>query len=229
MKRVAAILSSIAILLSATSLTVNGASVVYTGTISASTVGANVTTDLPMFNNALGTLNGVQVTLDFIVTPYATLGNFTSVTPLIFTSADSIIFGYTPANIWTISHGSDSWNLAAPTVSTGTILGSGQSVPYYFSSFTLVQLLGSTSASADLTGASGLDFASYTGAGTLVFGTSGAGQVLITDGALFGGGGGNLSGTASVTYDFVPVPEPATLTFLGLGALALMLRKRQQS
>lgn len=205
-------------------LPVKADSIFYNGTISPSTLGSSVTTDLPMFNGALGTLTGVQVTLDFTVTPYATVANFTSGTPLTFTASDHITFSFSPADIWTVTYGTDSWNLAAPTVTTGTIYGSGQAIPF----FSLLQLVGSTSAPVALTAASGLDFAAYTGAGNLVFGTSGAGQVSITDGGLYGGGGGDLAGTASVTYEFAPVPEPSSfgLLFGGLGLLIWIQRAR---
>jgi hypothetical protein len=223
-------LAVMAVVLSMTSLTVNGQILTYNGTISPSTLGSSVTTDLPMFNGALGTLTGVQVTLDFTVTPYASVGNFSSSTPLTFTPSDSIIFSFSPADIWTVSYGTDSWTLSAPTVTTGTIYGSGQTVPYYFSTFTLLQLVGSTSAAVDLTAASsGLDLGAYTGAGDLVFGTSGPGQVSITDGGLSGGGGGNLTGTASVTYDYAPVPEPGTFSLMVCGLTGLLVMRRRSA
>ena len=223
-------LAVMAVVLSMTSLTVNGQILTYNGTISPSTLGSSVTTDLPMFNGALGTLTGVQVTLDFTVTPYASVGNFSSSTPLTFTPSDSIIFSFSPADIWTVSYGTDSWTLSAPTVTTGTIYGSGQAVPYYFSTFTLLQLVGSTSAAVDLTAASsGLDLGAYTGAGDLVFGTSGPGQVSITDGGLSGGGGGNLTGTASVTYDYAPVPEPGTFSLMVCGLTGLLVMRRRSA
>jgi hypothetical protein len=227
MKRAVTVYVFIAVVWSMTSLTANGASDFHLGTISPSTLGSPVTTTLPMFNSALGTLTGVQVTLDFTVTPYATVANFTSSTPLTFTPSDSVSFSYSTANIWTISHDTDSWTLAAPTVTTGPISGSGQAVPYYFSTFTLLQLVGSTSAPADLTAASGLDLAAYTGAGNLVFGTAGSGQVSIIDGALFGGGGGNLTGTASVTYEYAPVPEPRTFALMVCGLTGLLVMRRR--
>jgi len=214
-------------------LPVKADSIFYNGTISPSTLGSSVTTDLPMFNGALGTLTGVQVTLDFTVTPYATVGNFTSPnTPLPFTSSDSVTYGFSPVDdTWTINYGSDSWNLAVPTVTTGSIHGSGQEVSYYTGPSSLLQFVGSTSAPSDLTAASGLDFAAYTGACNLVFGTTGFGDVSITDGALFGGGGGDLAGTASVTYDYAPVPEPSSLCLLfgGLGLLVWTHRARRRN
>lgn len=206
-------------------LPVKADSIIYNGTISPSTLGGPVTTTLPMFNSTLGTLTGVQVTLDFTVTPYASVGNFSSSTPLTFTPSDSIIFSFSPADTWTISHSSDSWTLSAPTVSTGNIYGSGQEVSYYTGPSSVLQLVGSTSASADLTAASGLDFAAYTGAGNLVFGTAGGGYVSITDGPLFGGGGGDLAGTASVTYDYVPEPGTFALMVCGLTGLLVMRRR----
>ena len=227
MKRAVTVYAFIAIVLSMTSLTANGQILTYNGSISPSTVGGSVTTDLPMFNSALGTLTGVQVTLDFTVTPYATVGNFTSPTPLTFTPSDSITFSYSPADIWTVTYGTDSWTLSAPTVTTGLIYGSGQAVSYYPSTLTLLQLDGSTSAPADLTAASGLDLASYIGAGSLVFGTSGPGYVSITDGPLFGGGGGDLAGTASVTYDYTPVPEPGTFALMACGLTGLLVLRRR--
>jgi len=208
----------IAIVLSITSLTANALTVTYNGSVSPSTVGSAVTTDLPMFDAGLGTLTGVQITLNFDVTPFAQVANFSSSTPLVFSSNEWITFGYTSANIWTVTHGTDSWALAAPTVTTGTIYGSGQSVAY----FSILTLVGSTSAPVSLT-ESGLDLAGYIGAGSLTFGTSGPGNVVVSAGLLSGGGGGNLVGTASVTYDYIP--EPATICMLGLGGLLLRRRK----
>jgi hypothetical protein len=223
MKRAVTVYAFIAIVLSMTSLTANGQILTYNGTISPSTLGSSVTTTLPMFNSALGTLTGVQVTLDFTVTPYAEAFNV-SFAPQIFTPSDLISCSYDPSDIWTISYGSDSWTLAAPTVTTGTIYGSGQVVP----SFTGLQLVGSTSAPADLTAASGLDFAAYTGAGNLVFGTTGPGLYSET-GPFSGGGGGDLTGTASVTYDYAPVPEPGTFALMVCGLTGLLVMRRRSA
>ena len=219
----------IAILSSLTCLTANGQILTYNGNISSSTLGSSVTTDLPMFNSALGTLTGVQITLDFTATPFSQVVNFSGATQ-IFTSLDSAFSGITSADTWTISLGSDNWNLTPPTVNTGVISGTGQSVlTSTFSPFTLnpLTLVGGTSASADLTAASGLDFAAYTGAGNLVFGTTG--DVTSGGSGPFSFGGGvDLSGTASVTYDFVPVPEPTTLALASLGGLGVLLLRRRK-
>jgi hypothetical protein len=227
MKRAVTVYAFIAVVLSMTSLTANGATDSYLGSISPSTLGSPVTTTLPMFNSALGTLTGVQVTLDFTVTPYAQILNFSGA-PRTFTPSDSVSHSYSPspANIWTISHGTDSWTLAAPTVTTGPIYGTGQVVP----NFTSLQFVGSTSAPANLT-ASGLDLARYIGAGVLVFGTSGPGQSSGT-GPFFSGGGGagggaNLAGTASVTYEYAPVPEPGTLALMACGLTGLLVMRRR--
>jgi hypothetical protein len=222
MKRAVTVYAFIAIVLSMTSLTANGQILTYNGTISPSTLGSSVTTDLPMFNSALGTLTGVQVTVDFTVTPYAEAFNI-SFAPQTFTASDSVSCSYDPTHIWTISHGTDSWTLAAPTVTTGNIYGTGQVVP----SFTGVQLVGSTSAPADLTAASGLDLAAYIGAGNLVFVTTGTGQYSETGPFFAGGGGANLAGTASVTYEYAPVPEPGTLALMACGLTGLLVMRRR--
>ncbi len=216
MKRVVTTFIVIAFVLSMAGLS-NASIVTYNGNVTPFQLGGTATTDLPMFNGA-GTLTGVQIDLSLTVTPYAQILNV-GTSPAVFTSSDWITFGYTPADIWTVSHGSDSWNLAAPTVDTGTIYGSGQTVVPWV----LLTLVGGNSAPVSLT-ASGLNLAGYIGAGTLSFGTSGAGQVHITDGALYGGGGGNLTGTASVTYEYTP--EPATMCLLGLGVLGLLKKRR---
>jgi hypothetical protein len=223
MKRAVTVYAFIAIVLSMTSLTANGQILTYNGSISPSTVGGSVMTDLPMFNSALGTLTGVQVTLDFTVTPYAQIYNFSGASRT-FTSANWISFSYAPSDIWTVSHGSDSWTLAAPTVTTGTIYGTGQVV----ANGTGLQFVGSTSAPADFTAESGLDLASYIGAGSLAFGTAGSGQVL-GGGSFFTGGGGNLAGTASVTYDYAPVPEPGTFALMVCGLTGLLVMRRRSA
>jgi len=224
MKKSVTICAFIAVVISMTVLTANGVSAFYTGSISPSTLGSSVTTTLPMFNSALGTLTGVSVQLDFTVTPYAQIFNYSGA-PRTFSSSDWVSASYDATDIWTISHGSDSWTLTAPTVTTGPVYGSGQVLP----NFTGLTFVGSASAPANLT-ASGVNLAEYIGAGNLVFGTAGPGNTL--DGGPFflsgggGGTGGNLTGTASVTYNYTPVPEPTALAILCLGGLAVMLRKR---
>jgi hypothetical protein len=224
MKRVVTVYAFIAIVSSMTSLTANGQTVTYNGTISPSTLGGSLATTLPEFNSALGTLTGVQVTLDFTATPYAQPLNV-SFTSQIFSTNDWASSGFNPANTWTISLGSDSWNLNPTTDTTGTIFGTGQVVP----SFTGLVLVGSTSVPVDLTAASGLDFAAYTGAGDLTFGTTGTVNSVGSGTSFAFGGGADLTGTASVTYDFIPVPEPTTAGcfLLGLGTLACFRRFRQ--
>jgi hypothetical protein len=203
------------------STVVQATTVTYNGTISASTLGSSLSTDLAEFDSSLGTLTGVQIGLSLTVTPYAMVANFGS-TPQTFTSSDWITYGFSPANIWTISHSSDSWTLAAPTVSTGTIYGSGQVIQ----PFNILTLVGSNSANANFAeSALPAYLAEYVGTGTLSFGTAGMGQVLISDGSLYGGGGGNLAGTCSVTYEYTP--EPATLLILGFGGLALLRKRRK--
>ncbi len=211
-------------------LSASADSVTYTGTVTPGILGGNIATSLNMFNTGLGTLTGVQVTLDFSATPYASIVNYSG-TNRTFTASDSVTHSYNPSDIWTISYGTDSWTLAAPTVTTGPIFGSGQVV----ANFATLDFVGGTSAPADLTAASGLDFAAYEGLGSLTFfGTDGVGQDSAT-GPFFtsgggGGGGADLAGTASVTYSYISsVPEPTTLAMLGLGGLALILRKRRQS
>jgi hypothetical protein len=231
MKRAVTVYAFIAVVLSMTSLTANGQILTYNGTISPSTVGGSVTTDLPMFNSALGTLTGVQVTLDFTVTPYAEILNYSGA-PRTFDSGSWTSYSFSPSDIWTVTNGTDSWNLAAPTVATGNIYGTGQVVPSYSGPSTILTFVGSTSAPADLTAASGLDFAAYTGAGTLVFGTSGPGQFygggpFYNGGVGFGGGGANLAGTASVTYDYAPVPEPGTFALMACGLTGLLVMRRR--
>lgn len=222
-----------AILLSLTSPAAKGQMVTYNGSISPTTLGGSLTTTLPEFNSSLGTLTGVQVTLDLTATPYAQVINFSD-SPITFDSGSytSETFGpSTPEGNWTVSYFSDSWQLTAPTVTTGDISGSGQSV----SPFQILTFIGGTSASADLTSASGLDFSDYTGAGTLVFGITGPGYfsgggAFYNGGNGLGGGGADLTGTASVTYDYVaPVPEPTTIAFVATGLMAatLLIRRRR--
>src|ERR1700722_10725378 len=84
---------------------------IFNGTIDASTLGSTATTTLPEFDSSLGTLTGVQVTLDFQVTPYAEVFNVTG-GPNTFSPSD---YAYTPypsnPNVpWTISLGTDMWS-----------------------------------------------------------------------------------------------------------------------
>jgi hypothetical protein len=216
---------SVAFALSVTSLVANG-QLTYTGNINPGTLGGTVTTSLPMFNSALGTLTGVQVTLDFQVTPVATLINGTG-SAMTFTPSDSVFASLPgdPATPWTISLGSDNWMLAEPTVTTGPIAGTGQLI----ASFGSLMFVGGTSASADLTDVSGSDFSAYTGAGDLSFGSSGGSIMSGSSGnGFFGGGSADVTGTASVTYDYTPVPEPTTLALAGLGGLSLMFFRRRK-
>jgi len=218
----------IAVVLSMTSLTANGQILTYNGTISPSTLGSSVTTDLPMFNTVLGTLTGAQVTLDFTVTPYAQIINISGASRT-FDSGSWTSYSFSPSDIWTVSHGSDSWQLAAPTVVTGNIYGTGQVDP----NNTILTFVGSTSASANLT-AFGVNLVDYIGAGNLVFGTTGSGQFygggpFYNGGVGLGGGGGDLAGTASVTYEYAPVPEPGTFALMVCGLAGLLVMRRRSA
>jgi hypothetical protein len=221
MKRVVTTFIVIAVALSITGMAANASIVTYNGTVNPFQLGGTATTSgLSMFNGSLGTLTGVQVTLNLEATPFAEPFN-ASFSPAVFTTSDWARCGYDPAlNAWAISHGSDSWSLAVPTVSTGNIYGTGQTI----GPFSGLILVGSTSAPVNLT-AAGLDLAGYIGAGSLSFGTTGTGNYAIYDGPLYAGGGANLTGIASVTYNYTPIPEPATMCLLGLGAFALRRKK----
>lgn len=219
---------SVAAVFSMISLAACGQSVTYNGTVIPGTLGGTVDTSLPMFNSAMGTLTGVQVTLDFSVTPYGDVLNVSG-SPQTF-DTNSYTSGSMSHAIgdMSVTLGTDSWTVTAPTVATGNLFGTGQTV----ANFATLTLVGSTSAPADLTSATGLDFAAYTGPGDLNFGVNG--QVSFVGGGPwysrggFGGAGADLTGTASVTYDFTPVPEPATLALTGLGSLALLLFRRRK-
>src|ERR1700722_8939142 len=154
MKTTRTLSAFIAAVLALPILSASADSVTYSGTVTPGILGGNVTTSLNMFNNGLGTLSGVQVTLDFSATPYASILNFSG-TNRTFTATDSVTHSYNSSDIWTISYGTDSWTLAAPTVTTGPIIGSGQVV----ANLVPLNFVGGTSAPADLTGASGLDLA----------------------------------------------------------------------
>ena len=90
-------------------LSASGASVTYNGTVTPSTLGNNVATDLSMFDTSMGTLTGVQVTLNFTLTPYLQIANETS-SPRTFTSSDSGYHSYSPSDTLTITYGTDSWS-----------------------------------------------------------------------------------------------------------------------
>ncbi|HTV47644.1 MAG TPA: choice-of-anchor E domain-containing protein [Phycisphaerae bacterium] len=209
--------------------------VTYTGDFSSTTLGSTLSTDLPQFNSALGTLTGVQITLNMTVTPYASAANFGSPsTPLIFdpTSWTSATFSPAIGN-WTVSYATDSWTLTAPTVSTGDIYGSNQSVPFP----TILSFTGATSASASLTNVSGSDLSAYIGSGNLVFGITGPGTwagggPFYNYGYGYTGGGANLTstdGTESVTYDYSSVPEPASMGLMAMGGIGLLINRRKKA
>ncbi len=216
-----------ALVLTMTSLTANGDIYTYSGTIGPSTLGGSVATDLPQFNSALGTLTAVQITLDFTVDPYASVLNISG-GPLTFDPASWTSESFSPSvGNWTVTYGSDSWGLTAPTVGTGNIFGTGQVV----GNFNTLSFPGGTTAPADLTSASGADLPAYIGGGDLTFGVTGPGHFSgggpwYNGGGGLGGGGADLTGTSSVTYDYVPVPEPAMLALLGLGGLAMLKLRR---
>ena len=181
----------------------------FTGTVTPTTLGETLTTDLPEFDNSLGTLTAVDISLDLTFTPYASLISIGG--DGVFLSTQSISFSYTSANILTLTHGTDNWSLSAPTVGTGIITGSDQTIPAFPAT---LKLLGNNSAPLSWS-ASGVDLIGYVGAGTLNFDTAGAGNVIASAG-LFAGGGADLTGTASVVYAYDAIPEPASLGLLAL-------------
>jgi hypothetical protein len=112
---------------------------------------------------------------------------------------------------------------------TGNIYGTGQVDP----NNTILTFVGSTSASANLT-AFGVNLVYYIGAGNLVFGTTGSGQFygggpFYNGGVGLGGGGGDLAGTASVTYEYAPVPEPGTFALMVCGLAGLLVMRRRSA
>ncbi|RKX43767.1 MAG: hypothetical protein DRP64_07745 [Verrucomicrobia bacterium] len=205
---------SIATFASATLLT-------HTGTVTPTELGGTLTTDLPEFDNSLGTLTDVTITFNLTFTPYAKLISVGG--DGVFLPSQSISYSYTDANILTLSHGTDSWSLPAPTVGTGIIYGSNQTVPALPATLKL-----SVSNAAPLNWSdSGVNLTEYIGTGTLSFDTDGVGNVSVSAGTLFGGGGADLTGTASVDYEYV-IPEPATLAMISLFSGGILFMRRYQ-
>lgn len=212
-------------------LTSQAQSITYNGSISLQEAGT-VTTTLPQFNNALGTLTGVQLTLNLTLTPVAQIIN-TTFSPEPF-DINSYISASISSNIgnWTVGYGTDSWALPVPTLTTGNIYGSGQTLL----PFTIFSIVGGTSGPAGLSNVSGSNLTPYIGGGTLALDVngpqydSGGGPVYNIGGGVTAAVGGNvdLVGTASVTYDYTAVPEPSTIGLVAfglLGMLGLRLRK----
>ena len=194
---------SIATFASATLLT-------HTGTVTPTELGGTLTTDLPEFDNSLGTLTDVTITFNLTFTPYAKLISVGG--DGVFLPSQSISYSYTDANILTLSHGTDSWSLPAPTVGTGIIYGSNQTVSAFPPA--KLKLPGSNTAPLNWSD-SGVDLNEYIGTGTLSFDITGPGNVVVQAGSLYGSGGADLTGTASVVYDYV-IPEPASIGLIGL-------------
>jgi len=193
----------------------------HTGTVAPTVLGDILTTDLPEFDNSLGTLAGVTITLNLTFNPYATL--LSAGGDGIFLPSHSISYSYTAANILTFSRGADSWSLPAPTVGTGIINGSNQTVPAFPPS--TLKLPGSNTAPLNWSD-SGMDLNEYIGTGTLSFDTTGGGNVIVSAGSLLGSGGADLTGTATVDYEYAAIPEPATMGLMGVFAGGIWFVRR---
>jgi hypothetical protein len=188
-------------------------------------LGSTLTTDLPEFDSSLGTLTDVTITLNLDVAPFASM--FSTSAGQTFDSNESISYEFDSSiNTIDLTRGADSWTLTTPTVSTGTIFGSGETIPVLPG---ILNLSGGTSASVNET-VSGVTLAEYIGSGTLSFGTAGIGQVASTglSSPVFVSGGGDLTGTASVVYEFTAVPEPSTLAVLGIAAVGMVAASRRR-
>jgi hypothetical protein len=194
-------------------------SVSFEGDVTATTVGSTLTTDLPEFDSSLGVLTGVSIMLDLDLSPFAQAFSVDGVQT--FSPSDWISFEYTAAHTITFTHGADSWDLAAPAVGTGTIAGSGQEIPELPSILTIKS---DNSAPLDFA-ESGTTLAEYIGSGVLSFETAGAGDVATNMSyPIFVGGGGELTGTAEVTYEYVP--EPSSMAMLMVfGAFLIKARR----
>jgi hypothetical protein len=175
---------------------------------SSSGVSGTISFNVPQFDPALGTLNGVTLTL----TP--TFGDFGSsafnnsastLSAVSFTV--SAVSGSLKLGATTLASYSSSQSLTSPTYSVGSFaFVDGPALPFSFTSI-------SSPVAVSAVGFTGLgnDSLAVTGSATA---TSGG-----TGNPLFAGFYGNVGGNLEVDYSYTPVPEATTLIS---GALLLL-------
>ncbi len=194
------------------------------------------------FNPALGTLTGVTVDLHLQVTPVVSVINVTSSAAT--ANAFSNSTGWNPINSiqdpgtytplkWTDPYGNYGSTDYAYAVSNVTAT-SGLLFPGYYLKET--DFDGPVITPSDLTSlvpadqvsnyvGTGLYDVNYATGGTIHSGIQYLSGGNGTSSSVFGGGGPQYAGTATVTYDYTP--EPATLVLLGLGGAATLIRRRK--
>lgn len=175
---------------------------------------------LPQFNAGLGTLTGVEITIDSQINKSGSLVNNGS-------EAAPVSYSYTLAQISVTGSGVNYSQSATSTFTNGEIFGSvsgegGSVVIAELQEFSLDNLFNPG------------DLSAFIGAGTVAYAVN-ASAILNTD--CGSGNCGTLINTRmgaqmTVTYTYEPdvnqVPEPASIAMVGLGVLALGLVGRRR-
>jgi hypothetical protein len=181
------------------------------------------------FNNALGTLTKVTITVTEHGTVTATALNI---------GAAGTITGFTATGSVMVTGPDDSMTTSRLTTAAYTG-GIGSAYPYLKKNLETVTSSSSTTNNVTSSGA----VAAYEGTGIMAYKVSADGEVSITGTTsspnIFLGGGASLSGSVEIDYTFIAsnnsgpavVPEPASIGMvaMGLGGALVVYRRRRRA